>query len=412
MRYLIKRLPILLLALATGVLISMPTLAQAEEWHDHLVTWETLEHQRVAVIDRLQNLEQDHQKFVEGIEKLKEEQAQGQRSRRELENKLRENLRTVEALEMIQRHLQDIEAEQAALRRTIVQAIDGKRDSLEEELRRASPERRLELVAELNELQATRGEYAAPLPEADQKRVTQALEMARQVSGDHPRTMLSAADELEDTEEQLLAHVEALNGQISQLEQARRLHRRSQAFGEYDRFFDEDQRGRTMARFETQASGTGGQGGARGQERRSIFDQPDRRRSSDFESPPQGDAAPEEPESDRGYDEAEEGEDFFDGSDPSAGMGDDAPEAPADSEPDEQFGPDETGSDPFEEHTETVVIERDIEPGDAQDVSYFSERAMERDLHRLLHERDGLKEKAEELREKANELRRRARESR
>lgn len=395
------RLPTLLSALLVALLISAPALAEAEEWRERLVDWQILEYQRDALLDRLERLEQEHQRSVRGIENLRESFESGEASRRSLENALRQNMSTVEALEDLQRQLSEVDASREALRRLIVEGIDERRNALEVEIRQAPVVRRMELVNELNELQEQWRHFAAPLPRADQNRIDEALELARQVAGLDPRAMLSAADELEDTEEQLLARLEALDNQIARLEQMRRLHRRSRSFGEYHQFFDEDQRGRTIARFEqaSSADSNQAQSGNRGQNGAA------------------GSNGTEQPTFDSGGND--ESEEYFDGNqaenvesapDPGAGQ----EEAPSD---DDMVGNDDVDpfvpDDPFapEEGSETVTIESQVDPDDADELTGYSERSLSRDLQRLLQERQTLEEQAEELRRAADELRRRAEDS-
>ncbi len=381
----------LLAALVFSALVFSPPTAFAEPWRSHVEAWEDLEGERSQLGARLQSLEIDHQNSVETIEDLRDLHARGQASRRDLDARLRENLRIVEELEALQRELNELNIQQEQLRSAILEGIEDHRRDLEENLRGASTSRRIQITMELNELQQERRRFSAPLPEADQARVAAALDAARHVQDGHPRAMLSAADELEDTEEQLLRRLAALDHRIAELERARQLHRRDQAFAQTEDFFEEDHRSRTIARFE-----------------QTVEAEP-RQTRPDGRQPPAHTAA----------DDAEFEEDFDSPaeqmpSDEEAAMADPSP-VPDDGEPQvgtgEEFGEDNVGNDdPFvpETRTERVVIESEIDPDTISGTSFFSEEALFRDLQRLRRERGELGEQAEELRERARELRDRA----
>ena len=380
----IHNLPVALIAFAAILLMAAPALGEEPDAGEHLAQWERLEYQRVSLMGELENLEGEHQNFVETIENLKAQHARGEVSRRKLEDKLRQNLRIVRALEQLQGQLRDVDAEQASLRGEILDHFDDRRRQLEEDLRQAPSDERAELVVKLNELQDERAKYTVPLPEADQRRVERALADARQISDDHPRAMLSAADELDDTSDQLQSRLAGIQRRIDQLEQARALHRQSQQFGAFDRFFDEGERGRTIARYEQTVQSE---------------------ESTDPSSPSSNSGTDEE-----AYAPSENGVDTVAEAEPGADPESEDDFVPVDSPPDEFGGGEHQDSTERSEEpeTETVVIES--EPTD-DGTSYFSDRGMERDLIRLQQERDQLEEQAEELRQKADELRRKAEES-
>ena len=384
------------LALVAAIsLIIAPTVAEADDWRDHLDDWERLEHQRSSLMQQVDELEAEHQKFVDDIEKLKDQRERGDASRSDLEDKLRKNHRTVEALEQLQRQMRDLDTEQARLRSRILDDIDTRRRALEDELREADDDERRRLVAELNELQQRRSDYSMPLPETDRKRVEQALADARKVSDGGPREMMAVADELEDTEQQLTERLEALDDQIRQLEQARAIHRQSRQFGEFDTFFDETDRRRTIADRE-QAVQSGDDG-----------DDDD---GGDVDLPPSRLNPAEEHQQDEQHGDVDEGMGAGDDYDPGDAPDDGSDSAHGDPVDDtDNFDHyDETGQedDPFGTDTESVVIESETDPETGEDSPYFSERAIEHDLELLEQERESLRKQAEELRQKADELRR------
>ncbi len=348
----------------TALLFLGTSTVMAADLDSQLVQWERLDHERAALIGQLKNLEQDHQESVDTIEKLKRRVDRGAASRSDLEEELRKNHRIVYDLEQLQRRLAALDDRQASLRSSLLDSFDERRQQLEQQLRQSSSsDERGEIVKELNDLQTQRQRFRAPLPEADQQRLEQILADARAVSGENPRAMLSAADELEDTREQLEARLRALDDRIRELEQARRLARHSRQFGQFDRFFDESDRSRTIA---------------------------------DYQHTIEADEAVAH----RGDDEALGSSDADDAL---AEFTDDAPESDPGSAPPEP----EPEPEPSPTQTETIVIEAQTDPEQAE-TTYFDDRALERDLRRLQRERQGLEEQTRQIEEKADELRREA----
>lgn len=389
MKTLLLNARIFLVALLGALLLLAPSLAVAGELPAKMERWEAMEAQRQQLQGELGTLEREHQNFVRSIENLT---ARGG-ARREREALLRENLRTVEELEILQRQIRDLDLRQEGLRGDILEAIEGERRRLEAGLREAPGRARLGFVTELNALQEKRRSFSAPLPAADRARVESVLAMARTVQDGNPRAMLSAADELEDTEEQLLRRLEGLNQQIAQLERQRRVRRRSESFSEVNRFFDEDQRNRRIGSFEVASSTPRGEstgpasGGAEsgGEESRNNEES-----QEDFSADAEGVQG-----SDDGLDESTDWVGSEDGWGENEPVGEESGFGPEPSEPEEQ--------------RERIEL-RDPGSAEVQDDSVGSERRVRRDLDRLLRERDEIEAKARELRREAEELRRRARE--
>lgn len=376
----------LLVGLALIALLTAPTVAQAIEDDLPIEEWSALESERNQLLEKLESLEREHQEFVVTLENLKDRHSRGEISRRQLEDRLREHLRMVEELEEIQRELRSVDEDRDQLRSQILDQLEGHQRLLEHEARQASPRRRAEIVQELNSVQRMRRQFVAPVPEADEQRVSQVLAMARELADSHPRAMLSAVDELEDTQDQVLARLEAVEARIDRLEQLRALQRQSRQFAELDEFFDESDRGRQVTQFEQAV--TTGDGGED---------------TSDTAGGDSDEEVTATPEMDDGMDH-----------DPHSGASDsgDLEDSPPEGGQDFAGDPDSM-DDPFGEErqeTETIVIETDISAD--EDSSFLSDREMERDLRQLHRERRKLEEQADELRRQADELRDRADEQR
>lgn len=372
------------LLLVVWTLFSLPALAMGADLQDELGRWERVQSERRLLQEELDALEKDHQNFVASIENLKERGA----PRREQEALLRENLRTVEELEILQRQLRDLDLRQERIRGNILDGINAERTRLERALREAASRARIGIVIELNALQDQYRQFSSPLPEADQTRIAQVLAMAREVAHGHPRAMLSAADELEDTEARLRERLEGLNTQIARLERTRRVERRSETFSEINRFFDEEQRNRRIGSFEVAS------------ETPNSNDRSDSGNESRQESEA-GDFADE----DMAADPAHNGG-FVEMDGAAAPGGEEGSPMGMDGEV-EAAQPDDEPTEAPEAPMERVEL-RDRSGADMED-EYRGGGIVERDLQRLLRERRELEEQVEELRQQAEELRRRAR---
>lgn len=399
-----RRFHIQATALLTALLIVLFTAvayADDAETAEKFAQWERLEHERSSLVGQLGDLEEEHQKSVEAIEKLKAAYEAGDASRGDLEDELRDNHRTVESLEQLQSDLRDVDARQTRLRSRILDALDERRDDLEQQLREADADKRQDVLDELNDVQRQRSEFALPIPETDQRRVDAAVADARAVADGHPREMLAAADELEDTEQQLSDRLQALEQRIDQLERARAIQRQSRQFGEFDRFFDESDRSRTIAEQQQAVGADPQQDQNDDSDLATIPRQPPDEIRDNVNEPAGGEEDESPPDENQGIegefaDDNDTEEDDYVGSDPS-------------SDPSDPGGADgdEPGDDPFDdsEETETVTIESDTDPATGDDTSYFSDRALQEDIERLRQERESLEQQAEELRRKSEQLR-------
>ena len=367
---------------AAAVVMLTASLAMGADLEEKIGRWESLEEDRVALVEELGTMERAHQNFVEAIENLTS------RSGARRERLLTENLRVVEELERIQRQMGELTMAQEGVRGEILEAIEERRQELEADLRVASNRARFDYVVRLNDLQRERSRFSSSLPGRDQQRVEEVLATARQLEGGHPRAMLAVADELEDAEEALLRRLAGLDRQIAELERSRGMQRRSRSFGEVQNFFDEDQRNRQIGS-SALASTT---------------------RGSDQEGPASGGSQEQESfeEADEAMDAApESGADFdFEESEPEVG-GDDGFDDPGE---DMSFGADPAWEEEEPSEEERVELRDRLGADQGGEGRALTGRVLERDLERLRRERREIREEAEKLRREAEKLRREARE--
>jgi predicted nucleic acid-binding Zn-ribbon protein len=343
--------------------------------------------EREALMGELARIEGQYQKFVGDIEKLKRNRADGLRDRRELEGLLRQSRQMADELEALQGRIRQVDGRLESQRRRILGAIDGRIAELERSIGSVPASERAQVVEQLNALKAERRRYAAPMPPLpDHRRVMEALEMASTLDEAHPAELLAAADELEDTEEQVRRRLAAIEERLAELQQARRLSRRASSFAREESFFEEGDRSRVIARYErvTRAGAEGPvvEGGA------SAPSSPTR--GSDDGS---FEAAPAPPGAE------------FDGApavgDSSAGGGDFDNAA---------RGPEPIPHSPnFEDRRQTVVHGTDVDPSKAVGSVHFSDGNLDRNIRQLEEERRRLERQATELRRKADGLRKSAR---
>ncbi|MBA2660968.1 MAG: hypothetical protein H0U74_01630 [Bradymonadaceae bacterium] len=347
--------------------------------------------ERGDLVGELRSLEQRYQKFVTDIEKLKRSGQDGLKTRRDLENLLRQSRQISDELDELQQRIRKVDGRLDGQRTRLVGELDSELRRLERSLAKATPQERSQAVAQLNALRAERQQYTAPMPALpDHGRLRQALAMADEFGQAHPAEMLAAADELEDSEDQVRRRLAAVEVRIGELQAARRLSRRAQSFRREESFFEEGDRSRLIARYqrdtrvvvnEHDGQSKAGQNNA----------------SSDFD----GDTpyAPSPPLSE-GVAEAERGNDDSD-------MVVGAPEPGQYFEP--EVGPTATPS--YEDRRERVVFESSVDPSRSVEVAGFGEAGLDRSLQDLEQERRRLEKQASELRSRANTLRQNAREA-
>ncbi|RDV38389.1 hypothetical protein DV096_06105 [Bradymonadaceae bacterium TMQ3] len=339
--------------------------------------WERSQSSVEDARQRLEGALAEYQKSVEHLEKLKAQEAEGQASRRQLEEALRQSHALVEGVRERQIALLTQQAELERARQQLLNALSARRVELEQSVARSSGAEQLALIEQLNALSRMQSQVREVAPGVDPERVERVLADARLVQGGHPRDLLAVADELEDTEAQLRERLTTVEARLSELERSRDLMRRARDFSTRERFFEENDRARAIARQEREVA-------------------PDERPGGDgTEGMPAVDDA-SDPELQPG---APEGD--FDPSegDPGMGGGD--------------F--DGTGSDPtpepapdngFEPSTERVLIESLVDPQEIdQRAPTLSEGQTERSVRALRRERERLEVQVEELRERARQLR-------
>ncbi|MFU8806145.1 MAG: hypothetical protein ACNA8W_20200 [Bradymonadaceae bacterium] len=349
--------------------------------------------ERERLMGELGRLEGEYQKFVADIEKLKRE-GQGVRSRRDLEGLLRQSRQISDELEGLQGRIRQVDGRMENQRTRILGALDKRIQELEISVASVPASERAEIVSQLNALRIERRKYATPMPPLpDHRRVMETLQMASALDSSHPAELLAAADELEDTEDQVRARLRAIEDRLGELQQARRLSRRAQSFSREESFFEEGDRSRLIARFD--------RGGARteagGDEANSGDADMEAGNNMVGDDEPALGAAPEADFSD-------------DAPAPSAGYEDGA----RDSEPDPTFGAPGTSEPPPPDNTlpesnrtpvrETVVFESSVDPSRSVDNVYFNDGNLDRNIRSLEEERKRLERQAGELRHKADGL--------
>ncbi|TXD38040.1 hypothetical protein FRC98_03845 [Lujinxingia vulgaris] len=336
--------------------------------------WEQSQRSVEQARQRLERALGEYQKSVERLEKLKADEARGQASRRQLEEALRQSHTLVEGVREHQIALLTQQAELERARQSLIDALAARRAELEQRVARSSGSEQLALIEELNALSRTQAQVRDVAPGVDPQRVERVLADAHLVEGGHPRDLLAVADELEDTEAQLRERLTTVETRLNELERSRALMRRARDFSTRERFFEENDRARAIARQEREvANGDTPRGDQEG-------------------VPVSEDAASPDPQPGAPTDDFDSS-----GEDPNVGSGDfDTPEAEPTPEP---------GAD-FEPSTERVLIESLVDPQQIDESApALSEDQTERNVRALRRERERLEAQVEELRERARQLR-------
>ena len=372
------------------VALQQTDIATAQRAHDRV----TQDRQRL--LEQLQGLEDEYHGLVRRIEKLKSEGAIGTIGGRiELQNLLTRSKSIADELDGLQTKVRALDNRLAGHRSTLVGGIDQRLGQLERSLGSAAPSARGPIVAELNALRKRRAVYTTPLPSAPSAGdVNSALRLAEDAA--HPADLMAAADELQDTEDQLRKRLAAIEGKLGELREARALARRARTFSREERFFEETDRDRVIARYE-------------------------RVTVTPSESPNGG--SPPSQTVDRGSTAADD--DF--GGNNSFGDGDEAAAAPMDSdfaaepsagrESEPTLSDSPTGApvavgggqdDLFETSRETVVIDGGLDPSRAVGPLGGGGSDLEGEIRQLEGEQSKLSKQAERLSKRARELRKRA----
>lgn len=239
--------------------------AHASSYEEALQSYETTLESRQQLVQELNELEKRHGRLVDRITAMKRDSTSGITTRLALEDLLSQSNDLSNELNRINDRLRRVEETLGARRKVVLKTIDKRIQTLERSLANADARQRRRTVASLNSLKAQRQAFAAPLPgRPTRNEVDATLTLAQQAES--PDELLAAVDEIEDTEAQLQRRLKAIDSRLSDLKQSRRLLRRASDFAAEERFFEEADRERVIARFtegsdEPQEVSSGGDSG-------------------------------------------------------------------------------------------------------------------------------------------------------
>lgn len=350
--------------------------------------------ERLDVVNSMKKLEAEHRRIVARIVALKQQGA-GLTVRLALDELLRDAQRISDQLAAKQDQVRVIDNRLGAHRTQLISAIENSIQNLEIQLRSAPAQERGSIVRELNQLRTQRASYMVSLPEVPSlEDLRAALTLA--TKADSPDELHAVADELQDSEDQLRRRLAAIEARIDDLKKSKRLVRRAQGFTREERFFEETDRERTIARYERTT--TSGQ----------SSDSPQTPQSGS-ESPNQA-GSPEPTESqnnDPGAfdDVANESLSPSFGSEADPDRGSTPPLSDASDFP--SAAPD-NGNDVFES-TESILIQTAEDPSRAVDLDgQAANSTLDGQIRTLESEKKRLEKQAEMLKSRANDLRKRA----
>lgn len=350
--------------------------------------------ERLDVVNSMKKLEAEHRRIVARIVALKQQGA-GLTVRLALDEMLRDAQRISDQLAAKQDQVRVIDNRLGAHRTQLISAIENSIQNLEIQLRSAPAQERGAIVRELNKLRTQRASYMVSLPEVPSlEDLRAALTLA--TKADSPDELHAVADELQDSEDQLRRRLAAIEARIDDLKKSKRLVRRAQGFTREERFFEETDRERTIARYERTT--TSGQ----------SSDSPQTPQAGS-ESPNQA-GSPEPTESqnnDPGAfdDVANESLSPSFGSEADPDRGSTPPLSDASDFP--SAAPD-NGNDVFES-TESILIQTAEDPSRAVDLNgQAANSTLDGQIRNLESEKERLEKQAEMLKSRANDLRRRA----
>jgi prefoldin subunit 5 len=350
--------------------------------------------ERLDVVNSMKKLEAEHRRIVARIVALKQQGA-GLTVRLALDEMLRDAQRISDQLAAKQDQVRVIDNRLGAHRTQLISAIENSIQNLEIQLRSAPAQERGAIVRELNKLRTQRASYMVSLPEVPSlEDLRAALTLA--TKADSPDELHAVADELQDSEDQLRRRLAAIEARIDDLKKSKRLVRRAQGFTREERFFEETDRERTIARYERTT--TTGQ----------SSDSPQTPQAGS-ESPNQA-GSPEPTESqnnDPGAfdDVANESLSPSFGSEADPDRGSTPPLSDASDFP--SAAPD-NGNDVFES-TESILIQTAEDPSRAVDLNgQAANSTLDGQIRHLESEKERLEKQAEMLKSRANDLRRRA----
>lgn len=240
-----------LLQMLVALTLSVPGmqgLLQGASFEAAQQRYEQTVEERQSVIQEITRLEEKHKRLVQRITKLKRQNDSGLTARLALEDMLAQSKSLSDELGLLSDRIQAIDNTLSARRGALVGAVDREMRGLERSLAKASAAERRKIVGRLNALRAQRQTWAKPLPTGPSTGdVSAALNLAGEAEA--PDELLAAADEIEDTEDQLSRRMKAIDSRIQELKQARRLMRRASEFSREEKFFEEVDRDRVIARY-------------------------------------------------------------------------------------------------------------------------------------------------------------------
>ncbi len=203
--------------------------------------------ERQSVMQEITRLEEKHDRLVQRITRMKKDADTGLTARLALEDMLAQSKSLSDELDQLNHRIQALDNTLSGRRSALVGAVDREMRALERSLAKASAAERRKIVKELNALRAQRQTWTKPLPSGPTSGdVSAALSLAGEAEA--PEELLAAADEIEDTEDQLARRMKAIDARIQELKEARRLMRRASEFSREERFFEEVDRDRVIAR--------------------------------------------------------------------------------------------------------------------------------------------------------------------
>lgn len=213
--------------------------------------------ERQNTIDALTKLEARHRGVISRITKLKGESVT-LTNRLALDDLLRQSKQLSEEMSSLQATLRKVDGSINLQRQRLVDGLEKQMKAMEATLASSTAAERAKTVQKLNELRKLRADFEAPLPAAPSLGdLNAAITMAERVQD--PEELLAAADELLDTEDQLRRRVLAIDQRLTELKQSKRLARRASSFAREERFFEETDRDRVIARYEKTTSTPGAQ---------------------------------------------------------------------------------------------------------------------------------------------------------
>ncbi len=378
-----------------GLTLSVPGLLgllQGTSLDQIEAKYEQALNQRGRILKDIERLESKHQRLSARIAELKRDDVSRLTIRLALEDLLRQSQELSRELEGLHNQIRGVDNTLSGQRTQLVGGIDRQMEKLEKSLASAKASDRKGIVSELNGLRAQRRSYATPLPSTPSSgEVNDALSLAGQA--ETPEELLAAADEIEDTEDQIRRRLDAIGTRLDDLKQSQRLLRRARTFSKEERFFEETDRDRVIARYSrtkvtqsdtNRANSDGAENASGGQ-------------AADVDSA--NNAASDDFDSNLAFSPSNEGAREFD--EPAA-----APSEPA-------YDPGPQNDNVFDTVEETVVINSNDDAQRAIGANGQVRRTgslqtqiqtLESEQKRLKRQADALKRRAKDLRSKADSL--------